>query len=501
MRRSIQCSPSASPRSVRPRPRRASRPSPRASLPEQRQLALEPRRQVRPQPGMRLELEGMGRLVQRDPGPERTDGHAAGWPRWRGCSPRRTGAVRRLLGREQREVVLAQDARAHEPEQVAELARGHPAVGERHRRLGQAAAGRDDLVEQVRLELPDERREGRRVGAHPAGPVDDAGALDDARQLRAERLVESAGTIRGHRLGVGGFGGAQLGRGQRARAPCASRAMAIRSTAGQSTRPAARGPLRVAADDGRRGAERRPDEEAGLPDAVVAPGRAARCRPVAHRAATARSIDATSGNASPNMRTAIARNRPDVAGRELAMRDLARGGRLEPVDRQQLGERRRRRRRGVDDRHAARRATAAMSGAAAGSGCSRGAACRRAPAGRGKINSPSASRSPSSGASASATAASATGPLELARLDERHERGRGVLVDLDRRVLVLDRGEVGVRADRRRRRDDPDAPVARGEGGRRGPGPDDPEDRQVVAAAEVARARRPSRCCRRPRGP
>ena len=56
---------------------------------------------------------------------------------------------------------------------------------------------------------------------------------------------------------------------------------------------------------------------------------------------------------------------------------------------------------------------------------------------------------------------------QLAGLDQRHERRRRVLVDLDRRVLVLDRAEVGVRADRGRRRDDADPPVARRQGGRR----------------------------------
>jgi hypothetical protein len=61
-----------------------------------------------------------------------------------------------------------------------------------------------------------------------------------------------------------------------------------------------------------------------------------------------------------------------------------------------------------------------------------------------------------------------------------------VLVHLDRRVLVLDRGEVGVGADRGRRRDDADPAVPRGERGGRGPRPDDPEDRQVVAAPQLA---------------
>ena len=96
---------------------------------------------------------------------------------------------------QQREVVLAQDARAHEPEQEPELAGRHPAVGERHRRLGQAAAGRDDLVEQVRLELADQRRERARVGAHPAGPIDDARPLTTPGS-GVPRAADSAGTIR-----------------------------------------------------------------------------------------------------------------------------------------------------------------------------------------------------------------------------------------------------------------------------------------------------------------
>ena len=59
-----------------------------------------------------------------------------------------------------------------------------------------------------------------------------------------------------------------------------------------------------------------------------------------------------------------------------------------------------------------------------------------------------------------------------------------MLVDLDRRVLVLDRLEVGVRADGGRRRDDADPPDAGGERGRGRTGPDDTEDGQVVAATE-----------------
>ena len=59
---------------------------------------------------MRLELEGVGRLVQRDPGPERRQRDAQGV---RGrpdvlLDEQQTAGL--CLGRQQREVVLAQDA-------------------------------------------------------------------------------------------------------------------------------------------------------------------------------------------------------------------------------------------------------------------------------------------------------------------------------------------------------------------------------------------------------
>jgi hypothetical protein len=75
---------------------------------------------------------------------------------------------------------------------------------------------------------------------------------------------------------------------------------------------------------------------------------------------------------------------------------------------------------------------------------------------------------------------------QLAGLDERDQGRRRVLVDLDRGVLILDRGEVGVRADRRGGRDDPDPSVAARERRRRGPRPDDAEHRQVVSASVLA---------------
>ena len=95
-------------------------------LAEQRQLALEAFGEIRPEPGMRLELEGVGRLVQRDPGPERPERHVQGAGRRPDVLLDEQQPAGRRLGREQREVVLAEDARAHEAEQEARAGGSSP---------------------------------------------------------------------------------------------------------------------------------------------------------------------------------------------------------------------------------------------------------------------------------------------------------------------------------------------------------------------------------------
>src|SRR5918993_538748 len=113
---------------------------------------------------MRLELERVGGLVQGDPRPERGD-----------RDTERSGGLPDVLLDEQKpawcglhgqqgEVVLTQDTRAHEPEQETELPIRHPAIRKGHRRFGEAAAGWDDLVEELTLELADQRRERAGVG-------------------------------------------------------------------------------------------------------------------------------------------------------------------------------------------------------------------------------------------------------------------------------------------------------------------------------------------------
>src|SRR5664279_1618047 len=73
-----------------------------------------------------------------------------------------------------------------------------------------------------------------------------------------------------------------------------------------------------------------------------------------------------------------------------------------------------------------------------------------------------------------------------AGLHERHEGRRRVLVDLDGRVLLLDRVEVRVRADRGGRGDHAHPARPRGERRGLGPGPDDPQRGDVVPAPVLA---------------
>ncbi len=133
---------------------------------------------------MGLELEGVGRLVEGDPGAERIEGHAE----------RPGGLADVLLDEEELpglgfrgqegEVVLAQDALAHEAQEEPELAGRDPAVRQGQRGLPEPGSRRHDLVEELALQPPEERGEGGEVGPDPGGPVHDRDALDDARERR-----------------------------------------------------------------------------------------------------------------------------------------------------------------------------------------------------------------------------------------------------------------------------------------------------------------------------
>ena len=262
---------------------------------------------------MRFELEGVGRLVERDPRPERPERHVQGARRGPDVLLDEQESAGGRFGRQQREVVLAKDASPHEPEQEAQLTGRHPAVGEGHRRLGQSPAGRDDLVEQVGLQLADERAERTRVGADPARPIDDAGPFDDTWQRAAERRRQGGHDAR-HGLGVGRLRGRQLARrqGPSSRAEASDRDPLDLRPVDEAT--GARRPFGTAARDRGGGAQRRTKQEPDLPDAVIAPRRAAAgvlaagAGTVGHRAGTARSIRSTSGKADPNSRLASAWN-------------------------------------------------------------------------------------------------------------------------------------------------------------------------------------------------
>ena len=160
-------------------------------------------------------------------------------------------------------------------------------------------------------------------------------ALDDARQRAAERGRQGRHDA-GHRLGVGGFGGPQLGRVEgagRGAQPADRDALDLRPV----DEAAPRGLLGTPAGDRGGGAQRGADQEAGLPDPVVAPRRPVVVRRLGRSVigtATASSTCSTSGKADPNSRPARAWKRAGVTGRQLEVgRRSRRRVRLEPVDR------------------------------------------------------------------------------------------------------------------------------------------------------------------------
>ena len=178
--------------------------------------------------------------------------------------------------------------------------------------------------------------------------------------------------------------------------------------------------------------------------------------------------------------------RARVAGRaRVGGRAAGRPRGLEPVHRQQLGKRGRRRRRGVHDRDAVpdgRRDDRPEQRVV------RAAEQQRVDLGRRRAREHELP-CPVALAEQRRQVLGDRGLHLRARedpgLDHRHEARRRVLVHLDRRVLVLDRVEVGMRADRRRGRDHAHPPVARRERRGRGARPDDAEHRQVVARPQV----------------
>ena len=160
-----------SPRAIEPRRADALGLKRRAPRRAARELALEAVAQVRPQPRVGLELERVGRLVERDPDPEVVERHAQGRGPWRGCSPPRTAArPGALLGRQQRDVVLAEHARAEVAEQEADLAGGEEAVRRAPCGLARPPPARDDRSSRCGSSWLDQRLGTSRCWRAPSPP-------------------------------------------------------------------------------------------------------------------------------------------------------------------------------------------------------------------------------------------------------------------------------------------------------------------------------------------
>ena len=200
---------------------------------------------------MGLELERVGRLVERDPGSELVERQVQGLRGLADVLLDEQEPAGRALGREERKVVLAQHALAHEPEHQADLAGRDEPVGERDRGLSEAAARRDDLVEQVLLEAADERRRRCRRSRAPSrpGPRRRPVRRRPAARIRAPARVPARSAPWPRRRPVRRPGGRRRTAGPGA---VRRRCTAIDSAFGQSTRPwralrSARRPMTVAA--------------------------------------------------------------------------------------------------------------------------------------------------------------------------------------------------------------------------------------------------------------
>ena len=295
---------------------------------------------------MGLELEGVRRLVERDPGPERARAARPGPGPSGGCSPRRTGAGPASISADS-------SARSYWPRTFEPMNPSrNPSWRVVTQRLARAIValpspppGGMTWSSSSSSSVADQRRERRDVRPDPAGPVDDARTLDDAGQLRAERLATGAGTIRAI---AAAYSGSAARSSSGVSVPGAARGGRSRSARPATSR---RGPRRAASS------ARRPRTVAAAPSAeptrnpacqsaVVAPGL---LRGSALRGATRRGRSPGRPTGASSTRVDVEERvaeqppgdrpeRVDVAGRELdvARRRRRPARRLEAVDRQQL---------------------------------------------------------------------------------------------------------------------------------------------------------------------
>ena len=154
----------------------------------------------------------------------------------------------RRLRRQQRDVVLAQDARAEVAQQEARPA-GWPGSGwPAPRSWPRGRRSRCSSAEEGLLEALDQRAEGDRVGARPAGPIDHRVALHDARQRPRPGAPRAAARCGPWPRRRPARWRPQLGRVAGRPARWRRRRSAMRSTRGQSTRPGPGDALGTAAE-------------------------------------------------------------------------------------------------------------------------------------------------------------------------------------------------------------------------------------------------------------
>ena len=340
---------------------------------------------------MRLELEGVGRLVERDPGPERRRAARPASGPSPGCSPRRTAACRAPPRSDSR-------ARSYWPRTRVPM---KPSRNPSWRVVTQRLASA--IVALARPPPGGTTWSSRSVSSLPSATRTSRcwrGPSPPGRRRPTARRRPAAGS-RGRSTGPARCGPWPPRRRARRRAARRRRACPARRRSRRDGDPLDLGPVDQTAPRGLLGPpagdrggrpERGPDQEPGLPDAVVAPRAAVRrcgrsSASPAHRAATAELDLLDVGEVDAEQPAGEGAERGRVAGRQLAdgSRRAGRIGASRPLIAEQLGERRGRRRRGVDDRHALADLRRDDRRAAAGSGCSRAAACRwsrRAAAGR-----------------------------------------------------------------------------------------------------------------------
>ena len=222
----------------------------------------------------------------------------------RGCSPRRTATARGGLGGQQRDVVLAEHPLAHEPSRRPSWRVAIQRFASATVAFARPPPGGTTWSSRSFSSLPMSEANDAVLARTQSARVDHARTLDDARQLRPERLGQGRHDP-GHRLGIRRLGGAKVRRRQAAGGT--GQAPDRVSLDGRPVDEAlSRGLLHPPADDGRGGPEGGADEDAGLPGAVVAPGRPSFA--TRHPASNPSSTAPTSGKSVPNSRPARPRN-------------------------------------------------------------------------------------------------------------------------------------------------------------------------------------------------